>query len=88
MKITIENNNKTTTVDLYSPEGLELISGLWLKLCAQYKLMYETTWLGVPIIQLPEDIVIMQEMIGRYVPMLSSSAVWRTAVRHCFMLLC
>jgi cephalosporin hydroxylase len=68
MKITIENNNKTTTVDLYSPEGLDLISGLWLKLCAQYKLMYETTWLGVPIIQLPEDVVIMQELIWKTRP--------------------
>lgn len=68
MKVTIENNNETTTVDLYSPEGLDLISGLWIKLCAQYKLMYETTWLGIPIIQLPEDIVIMQELIWKIRP--------------------
>lgn len=68
MKVTIEDNNETTTVDLYSPEGLELISGLWIKLCAQYKLMYETTWLGIPIIQLPEDIVIMQELIWKIRP--------------------
>jgi len=68
MKVIIENNNEKKAVDLYSAEGLELISGLWVKLCAQYKLMYETTWLGIPIIQLPEDIVIMQELIWKIRP--------------------
>jgi cephalosporin hydroxylase len=68
MKITVENDNEKRTVDLYSTEGLDLISNLWVKLCAQYKLMYETTWMGIPIIQLPEDIVIMQELIWKIRP--------------------
>jgi cephalosporin hydroxylase len=34
----------------------------------QRKLSYEVAWLGIPIIQLPEDIVIVQELIWRVRP--------------------
>jgi cephalosporin hydroxylase len=53
---------------LYSREGLELIGSLWLKLSAEFRLMYEHTWLGVPIIQLPCDVMLMQELIWRLRP--------------------
>lgn len=68
MKIIVESNNERKTVDLYSTEGLDLVSSLWVKLYAQYRLMYETTWLGIPIIQFPEDIIIMQELIWKVRP--------------------
>lgn len=68
MKITVENNNEKKTVDLYSAEGLDLISNLWVKLSAQYRLMYDISWMGIPIIQFPEDIVIMQELIWKVRP--------------------
>jgi cephalosporin hydroxylase len=68
MKITVEDNNEKKTIDLYSAEGLDLISNLWVKLSAQYRLMYDITWLGIPIIQFPEDIVIMQELIWKVRP--------------------
>lgn len=55
-------------VDLYSPEGMALVAGLWVKLAAQFKLMYEPSWLGVPIIQVPCDIVLMQELLWRLRP--------------------
>lgn len=58
-KITLTQGRKTKTVDLYSDEGLELISSLWVKLYAQYKLTHDVTWTGVPIIQFPEDAVIL-----------------------------
>ena len=45
-----------------------LVAGLWLKLSAEHRLMYQHTWLGVPIIQLPDDIVAMQELIWRLRP--------------------
>jgi cephalosporin hydroxylase len=68
MKITVENNNEKKTVDLYTIEGLALISNLWVKLSTQYRLMYDITWMGIPIIQFPEDIVIMQELIWKVRP--------------------
>ena len=68
MKITIQNSDFDKSVDLYSNEGIELISNLWIKLCTQYKLTHEITWLGVPIIQLSEDIIMMQELIWKVRP--------------------
>lgn len=65
MKIKVENSKY---MDLYSEEGLRLISSLWVKLYAQYKLTHDITWMGVPIIQLPEDILMMQELIWKIRP--------------------
>ena len=35
----------------------------WLKVLAENRLSYEIDWLGVPVIQTPEDLVLMQELI-------------------------
>ena len=67
-KLTLTTGGAAIDVDLYSPRGLELVAGLWLKLSAENRLMYQHTWLGVPIIQLPGDIVAMQELIWRLRP--------------------
>ena len=67
-KITVTSATESQSVDLYSEEGLKLISSLWVKLCAEYKVMYEPTWLGIPIIQFPTDVVAMQELIWKLRP--------------------
>ena len=67
-QITLTCEGTSRTVDLYSPGGLEMIASLWIKLAAQYRLMYEPTWLGIPIIQFPTDIVMMQELIWKLRP--------------------
>ncbi len=76
--LTLTGADGATSVDLYSQEGLALVSDLWLKLSAEYKIMYEPTWLGRPIIQLPHDIVQMQELIWQVKPDL----VIETGVAH------
>lgn len=68
----------TTTADLYSKEGLELLSVLWIKAAAEHRLMYEPTWLGRPVIQFPSDIVAVQELIWRVRP----DVVVETGVAH------
>ena len=68
MKITVKNSKHEKCVELYSNDGMELVSNLWIKLCTQYKLTHEITWLGVPIIQLSEDIIMMQELIWKVRP--------------------
>jgi cephalosporin hydroxylase len=45
-----------------------LLNALRLKQAAEFKAMYEPNWLGVKIIQLPEDIVAMQELLWRLQP--------------------
>jgi len=40
----------------------------WARVCSKNKLSYELDWLGVPIIQTPEDIVLLQELIFKVQP--------------------
>jgi cephalosporin hydroxylase len=55
-------------LDIYSEEGFRVLSQLWTRSNWQNKLSYEVSWLGIPIIQLPEDIVVMQELIWKVRP--------------------
>ena len=55
-------------VDIYSEEGFRVLSQLWTRSNWQNRLSYEVTWLGIPIIQLPEDMVVMQELIWKVRP--------------------
>ena len=67
-KLTITTGGVAIDADLYSRQGLELVASLWLKLSAENRLMYQHSWLGIPIIQLPGDIVAMQELLWRLRP--------------------
>lgn len=42
---------------------LEEIGLKWVKVSAENRLSYEIDWLGVPVIQTPEDLILMQELI-------------------------
>lgn len=76
--LTLDNLGERTTVDLYSREGLDLLSNLWIKSAAEHRLMYEPTWLGRPVIQFPTDIVAIQELLWQVRPDL----VIETGVAH------
>lgn len=76
--LTLDNNGARTTVDLYSREGLDFLSNLWIKSATQHRLMYEPTWLGRPIIQFPTDIVAIQELIWNLRP----DIIVETGVAH------
>jgi len=68
----------TDPVDVYTDEGFRLLSEVWTKAGWQRKLSYELTWLGVPIIQIPEDILMMQELLHRIRP----AIVVETGIAH------
>jgi cephalosporin hydroxylase len=55
-------------VDIYSEEGFQVLSDLWTRSNWHNRLSYEVTWLGIPIIQLPEDMVMIQELIWKVRP--------------------
>jgi cephalosporin hydroxylase len=76
--VTLDNAGHRTTVDLYSAEGLDLLSNLWIKAAAEHRVMYEPTWLGRPVIQFPTDIVAVQELLWRIRPDL----VIETGIAH------
>ena len=40
----------------------------WVKVAAKNKLSYEIDWLGVPVIQTPEDLILLQELIFKVQP--------------------
>lgn len=47
---------------------LKEVAMVWIKAAAANKLSYEIDWLGVPVIQTPEDLVLMQELIFKVQP--------------------
>src|SRR5262249_53575079 len=83
MRIVIDTTEKTLSadgqrLDLYSKEAFELISDLWLKTSWNQKYSYTFTWLARPIIQHPEDLVRLQEVIC----MLRPNVIVETGVAH------
>jgi len=72
----IEVDNKK--VNLYSPEGFKLLSELWVKVGWDQKYIYSFSWLGRPIIQSPEDMLRMQEVIYDIKP----SLIIETGIAH------
>jgi len=70
-KYVLTKNNKNT-------KELEKIGKQWTKVAAENRLSYEIDWLGVPVIQTPEDLVLMQELIFNVRP----DIIVETGVAH------
>lgn len=64
--------------DLGSPEAFCILSRLWLRSGWDNKYVYSFTWLGRPIIQLPEDMIRLQEVIYAVRP----DVIVETGVAH------
>ena len=76
--LTCETINEVETVDLYSKEAFKLLSFYWLKVGWNQKYTYTFSWMGRPVIQLPEDMVRIQEVIYRVKP----DVIIETGVAH------
>ncbi len=72
MKITIDTEAHTlvtgegpnaVTHDLYSKEAFELISEQWLRVGWSLEYYFMFSWMGLPIVQLPEDLLRLQEVL-------------------------
>lgn len=55
-------------LNAYTEEGFRALADLWTRAGWQHRLSYEVTWLGIPIIQLPEDILMVQELVWKLRP--------------------
>ena len=53
----------TRTLSIGNPEAFQLISKAWLRSGWDSKYVYSFTWLGRPMIQLPEDMLRIQEIV-------------------------
>jgi cephalosporin hydroxylase len=66
--VTVQTPDGPREIDIYTREGFTALSHLWTRSGWQRKFTYEITWMGIPIIQLPEDVLMMQELIWRVRP--------------------
>jgi cephalosporin hydroxylase len=76
--LSYEIEKQTTEIDLYSKEAFDLISHQWLKVGWHQKYSYTFSWLGRPIVQMPEDMVRMQEVLYQVKP----DVIIETGVAH------
>jgi cephalosporin hydroxylase len=76
--LTVEDGGAVQTHDLYTPEAFAAISRHWLRVGFSQKYVYRFSWLGRPVIQLPEDLVRIQETIALVQP----DAIVETGVAH------
>ncbi len=63
---------------LDTPDAFEAVSAAWLRCGWDVKYVYGFSWMGRPIIQLPEDMIRIQEVIWRMRP----DVVIETGVAH------
>lgn len=73
-----QNGEQVQEVPLYSPEAFQRLSQWWVKVGWNEKYAYTFTWLGRPIIQLPEDMIRVQEVIYELKP----DVIIETGVAH------
>jgi cephalosporin hydroxylase len=73
-----EADGARAVLPLYGPEAFALLSRCWLRVGWAQKYSYGFTWLGRPIIQLPEDVLRIQEVIHRVNP----DVIVETGVAH------
>jgi cephalosporin hydroxylase len=73
-----EENGQETEFPLYSKRAFEELSRQWVKVGWNEKYPYTFSWMGRPIIQLPDDMIRIQEVIWNVKP----DVVIETGIAH------
>ena len=76
--LTVDDAGQTKVLDLYSKLAFEAISREWVRVGWNQKYQYTFSWMGRPVIQLPEDMIRMQEAIFQIKP----DVIIETGVAH------
>ena len=76
--VTEETGEEQITFDLYSRAAFERLSRQWVKIGWNQGYSYTFSWMGRPVIQLPEDMIRMQEVLYRVQP----DVIVETGVAH------
>ncbi len=76
--VTVDDGASRRTLPFGDPEAFALVSDAWLRVGWDVKYVYGFSWLGRPIIQLPEDLLRIQEAIYRVKP----DVIVETGVAH------
>jgi len=77
-EVIVERSTGRSTYGIGTPQAFDVISRAWLRSGWDAKYVYSFTWLGRPIIQLPEDIVRIQEVLFSIKP----DVIIETGVAH------
>jgi cephalosporin hydroxylase len=77
-KKTVVDEKNNLTYPLGSKEGFKIISDIWLKSGWETKYVYSFAWMGRPVIQLPEDMIRIQEVIFNIKP----DVIIETGIAH------
>ncbi len=76
--LTIEEEGLERRLNLYSDEAFEVISRQWVRVGWNQKYQYTFAWMGRPVIQLPEDLIRVQEVVYRIRP----DVIVETGIAH------
>jgi cephalosporin hydroxylase len=77
-EVIVERPTESLTYGIGTPEAFNIISRAWLRSGWDARYVYSFTWLGRPIIQLPEDMVRIQEVLFSIKP----DVIIETGVAH------
>jgi len=66
--VSVEKEGEESIYPIGSPEAFSVLSKLWLRCGWDNKYVYSFTWMGRPIIQLPDDMIRLQEVIYKVKP--------------------
>lgn len=77
-ELIFESNGTRSRYELGSPEAFAILSRAWLRAGWDAKYVYSFTWMGRPVIQLPEDLIRVQEAIYA----VKANVVIETGVAH------
>jgi cephalosporin hydroxylase len=76
--VTVTDGRSERMLPFDHPEAFEAVSAAWLRIGWDVKYVYGFSWFGRPIIQLPEDMVRVQEAIYRVRP----EVIVETGIAH------
>lgn len=62
-KVILEDERGISVYPMDTPEAFSLLSEAWLRCGFDNKYVYSFSWLGRPILQLPEDLIRVQEAV-------------------------
>ena len=77
-QMTVEEGGGTRELPLFTPEAFSVLSRQWVRVGWAQRYSYSFTWLGRPMIQLPEDVWRLQEVIWGLKP----DVIVETGVAH------
>lgn len=77
-ELTVQENGHSSSMALFSKEAFELLTDQWIRVGWDQKYPYCFSWMGRPIIQLPEDMLRIQEIIFKLKP----TKIIETGVAH------